>query len=212
VEFPKRSLKTYECQQLLPRLPVPSFSDTCTRYLKSVQPFLNSKQYERTEKIVQDFLVSESGQHLQHLLLNKAAKASTSWLEQWWNDLAYLTVRDPILINVNYGYGFRDDVRTTNNIGQSKRAALLIEGLLKFKQLLETETLEPDKVRSTPLCMVQYRYLFGTCRIPQETKDRVETVDISNVRYIIVVRNGQFYVLDVIDRDGTLLPVHSIES
>ena len=204
-------MRTYAYQSLLPKLPVPSLSDTCARYLRSVRPFLDSKQYERTERIVQDFLVSESGQHLQHLLLNKAAKASTSWLEQWWNDLAYLTVRDPVLINVNYGYGFKDDSRNTN-IDQPRRAALLIEGLLRFKQLLETESLEPDRDKSTPLCMVQYRYLFGTCRIPQEMKDRMETVDSSNVRYIIVARNGQFYVLDVIDKHGALLSVQIIEA
>jgi carnitine O-acetyltransferase len=205
-----KGIKTFAYQENLPKLPVPSLDDTCNRYLKSVQPFSNSIEYEKTRHIVKEFLQSKTGEQLQNWLLERAAKTSTSWLEEWWNHLAYLDVRDPILINVNYGYGLKDDP-TIEHMKQSKRAALLIDGLLKFRELIESETLELDRAKSTPLCMVQYKYLFGTCRVPEKTRDRMETATSSKALHIIVARHGQFYVLDVINEHGLSLPVNLIE-
>jgi carnitine O-acetyltransferase len=201
---------TFGYQESLPRLPVPYLKDTCSRYLKSVQPFLHSLEYEKTYHIIQEFLQSKTSEQLQNLLLERAAKASTSWLEEWWNHLAYLDVRDPILIHVNYGYGLKDDP-AMEHMKQSKRAALLIDGLLKFKELIEQQNLEVDQTKSTPLCMVQYTYLFGTCRIPHKTRDQVETAISSQIHHIMVARHGQFYTLDVMDEHGMSFPVNLIE-
>lgn len=210
MNFQKRTVKTYEFQKILPRLPVPSLGDTCARYLKSVQPFLNSESYEKTETIVKKFLISDSSQLLQNLLVNRASKTSTSWLETWWNDTAYLEVRDPILINVNYGYGLKDSL-DDEKMKQTRRAALLVDGILEFKRSLEMEILEPDASKSIPLCMTQYKYLFGACRIPHIKKDIVDKVDSSKIHHIIVARHGQFYLLNVYDKSGISLPVDSIE-
>ena len=39
---------------------------------------------------------------------------------------------------------------------------------LQFIAKLRTETLAPDDWRGKPLCMNQYRKLFGCTRVPQE--------------------------------------------
>jgi carnitine O-palmitoyltransferase 2 len=53
-----------------------------------------------------------------------------------------------------------------------------------------------------PLDMSQYKRLFSTTRIPRATKDELVTYETS--RHIAVLRNGHFYVFDVISNDGTV--------
>lgn len=64
-----RPLKTYEAQDSLPPLPVPSLQETIDKYLQSLIPLLNEEQLERTKKIAQDFIkVDGVGERLQSKL------------------------------------------------------------------------------------------------------------------------------------------------
>ena len=51
-----------------------------------------------------------------------------------------------------------------------------------------------------PLDMSQYSRLFSTTRIPRPVRDELVTDEKS--RHIAVLRNGHFYVFDVISSDG----------
>lgn len=39
----------------IPKLPVPKLKDTLEKYLVTVKPFLNLKQYNKTKLLVKDF-------------------------------------------------------------------------------------------------------------------------------------------------------------
>lgn len=41
--------------QNLPKLPVPKLSDTLSKYLKTVQPFLNNEEFATTSSLVKEF-------------------------------------------------------------------------------------------------------------------------------------------------------------
>ncbi|CAN0492382.1 unnamed protein product, partial [Ectocarpus sp. 8 AP-2014] len=47
---------------------------------------------------------------------------------------------------------------------QASRAASLLYSSLRFASAVRSETLPPDLWRDTPLCMAQYRRLFGAHR------------------------------------------------
>ena len=50
-----RNPSLYSCQSLLPTLPVPDLDDTLQRYLRSVRPLYDDLEYERMEKLAEEF-------------------------------------------------------------------------------------------------------------------------------------------------------------
>lgn len=65
--------KTFENDEKLPSLPVPSLSHTLERYLDSVKPFASQNEYYKTERMVKEFQ-NGIGNELHSKLLKKAAK------------------------------------------------------------------------------------------------------------------------------------------
>lgn len=64
--------------------------------------------------------------------------------------------------------------------------------------------------KAYPLDMSQYLRLFNTTRIPGRGKDRLLTHEES--RHVVVMRKGNMYAFDVIDRDGNLLKPAEIQA
>lgn len=58
-------------------------------------------------------------------------------------------------------------------------------------------------MKAFPLDMSQYGRLFGTTRIPQDKRDKLVTYEDS--RHILVIHNGNFYALDVINEAGNFV-------
>ena len=94
----------FKHQSQLPKLPVPSLEETLDRYLKSVHFLLSDAQFQQTTKVVNDFK-NGIGKELQRRLVARAESSQSSWLIDWWNDYAYMSYRDPVVINVNYFFG-----------------------------------------------------------------------------------------------------------
>ena len=164
----------------LPRLPIPTLSSTAAKYLESVKPHLTHAEFTKTESAVQTFLNSEQSKILQDRLQVRAADPSVrNWLSDWWNDVAYMGYRDPVVVFVSYFYVHLDDKRKPS---QAQRAAALLKSMLPFRGLVETREvrvcvlvvvnsreliyplvhsgqLEPEKVRGAPLSMDSYKWL-----------------------------------------------------
>ncbi len=66
---------TFEKQDSLPRLPIPTLSSTLTRFIKAVTPLLTPSQLKETKSTVNDFLLND-GAKLQSLLEEYDAKAA----------------------------------------------------------------------------------------------------------------------------------------
>ena len=69
---PDSSSRTFEYDSQLEKLPVPELKQSLDKYLKSIQPFVSSHDYENASKACYDFLHSGEGTTLQTLLLNKS--------------------------------------------------------------------------------------------------------------------------------------------
>lgn len=143
-----RTASTFANQSKLPKLPIPSLNETCSKYLESIKPFLQPSQLELSEKKVQEFQTG-LGQTLQKRLLNYAKSQPDNWLEELWLDKAYLSFRDPLLININWWCMFVDSPDRDRLLlhkpppkgvlsdYQIQRAAGLVNNFLNFKQLLD---------------------------------------------------------------------------
>jgi hypothetical protein len=89
----------YARQAEVPRLPVPPLADTASMFLRSARPHVTAEEFATTEKLMADFLKEGGlGQQLQQRLMQrKEDKPNTSWFNEWWNDVAYLTYRDTVV-------------------------------------------------------------------------------------------------------------------
>ena len=163
-------------QASLPRLPVPPLYSTLYKYLETIRPHLTTTEYARSEAVVREFGASPRAAELQKRLEARAAEPGTvNWLADWWNNVAYMAFRDPVVVNVSYFFLHMADPTIQD---APKRAATLIKAMLPFRTLVETcvvpgfffrqlvtsdigfsAQLEPEKVRGAPLCMDSYKWL-----------------------------------------------------
>lgn len=100
--------KLYALQASLPDLPVPNLEDTCSLYLKTLEPLLTPQELAHSKKAVQEFCESSVSKELQARLLKRKEEMDSkgrSWLIDWWNDYAYMGYRDPLVIFVSYFFG-----------------------------------------------------------------------------------------------------------
>ncbi|TIA79246.1 hypothetical protein E3P89_03431 [Wallemia ichthyophaga] len=187
--------KLYAQQSKLPRLPVPALEETLEKYLESAEPFLNADELKRSKQLVDNFK-SGQGVTLQQRLLDRSTKKE-NWLIDWWNSQGYLEPRDPVTPYSNYYFYHRHLIG--NN--QSTVAASLIKATLAFKHLVDSEQLEPENIKGTPLCTETYQFLFNSSRVPLKNSDKVVKFDQSN-QHVVVLSNNRFFKLDVNNSDN----------
>lgn len=193
------SKQTYKLQGSLPSLPVPSIESTITKYLKSIKPFVKSQEeYKQQEQLINDFFKTQ-GSTLQ-TRLEKLASSERNWLSKYWDDYAYLTYNDPVMPYVSYFYGHKD---LNNKIGcnQLLKATAIIDQAVDFQHLVNSETLQPELMRDTPLCMESFKYLFNGSRIPH-TKGTDSNVVYPMQGFIIVIKNGEYFKLFTHDQSS----------
>lgn len=90
---------TFAAQSDLPKLPVPELSDTLVKLKETLRPFArNESQYAETVKLVDEF-EHGLGPQLQDRLV-KRKDQTQHWLEEWWDDDAYLKYRDSVRYSV----------------------------------------------------------------------------------------------------------------
>ncbi|KAJ2329253.1 Carnitine O-acetyltransferase mitochondrial [Coemansia sp. RSA 2702] len=174
----------------LAKLPIPELHDTVARFTEAARPLFSADEFEACLAKLNDFVATQ-GPSLQARLAERSAQHE-NWLEEWWNEYAYFTNRASICFNVNYFFGFRDAPQT---MAQARVAATLIDSAVRFRDQLESGSMEPDNIRGKPMCMHQYQYMFATCRHPGEERDWTEVYQRSESSHIAVAHKGRFFVL-----------------
>lgn len=66
-------------------------------------------------------------------------------------------------------------------------------------------------VKTTPLDMSSYKYLFNSSRIPEKPEDTARKYDPATHNHIIVVRRGRFYEVEVVDASGEFLSAADLQ-
>ncbi|KAI0685797.1 acyltransferase ChoActase/COT/CPT [Cerioporus squamosus] len=194
----------------LPKLPVPPLSSTAAKYLETVEPHVTKEQFAKTQAAVQKFLDSEQSKVLQQRLQERAAQPGVAnWLADWWNETAYMAYRDPVVVYVSYFYVHVDDKTRPS---QAKRAAQLLKAVLPFRALVESEQLEPEKVRGAPLAMKSYEWLFHSSRYPTKPSDTAKKFDPATHNHVVFVRKNKFYKVALADKSGRELSATELEA
>ncbi|MBN3294655.1 CACP acetyltransferase, partial [Polypterus senegalus] len=195
----------------VPIQPVPPLKQTLQLYLRTLEPIVSASELEQSRLIVEEFGKKGGvGEHLQDSL-EKRARRTYNWVSEWWQHTAYLESRLPLAVHSNPAVALpRQDYRDWK--GQLQFAARLIAGVLDFKAKIESHTLVAEYMRGRPLCMDLYSQIFSSCRIPGPKHDNVLHFALTRrpPTHIIVVRNFQFFQLEVYNSDGTPLTVDQI--
>uniref|UniRef100_A0A8C6M094 Carnitine O-acetyltransferase b n=1 Tax=Nothobranchius furzeri TaxID=105023 RepID=A0A8C6M094_NOTFU len=186
----------------VPPQPVPPLTQTLQGYLKALEPLLPPEELSHTRRMVQEFgRPGGLGPHLQEGL-EKRARRTKNWISDWWVQWAYLESRQPLAVHSNPAISLpRRDFNDWRS--QLVFASKLIAAVLDFKAKIGQ--LPVEYMRGKPLCMELYPLLFSSCRIPGPKHDYV--AHHGNARrsptHITVVRNYQFFQLEVYNSDGS---------
>lgn len=189
----------YSFQGSLPRLPLPTVSDTMKRYLRSVRPLLDDENYARMEKLANEFQ-NGIGVKLQFYVMLKSWW-STNYVSDWWEEYVYLRGRSPLMVNSNF-YAIDAILSHPTNV-QTARAAAVIYSCLQYRRLIERQELEPILVQGlVPLCSWQYERLFNTTRIPGIEVDKI--VHYQDTKHIVVYHKGRYFKVLIYYRNRIL--------
>lgn len=213
--------KLYAKQHSLPKLPIPTISDTISRFLPTALPLAKSVDEKETLIIASDEFEGQAVELQKRLVERKEGEMKdSSWLQFWWNSLGYLQVRDPVVVNVSYFFHFSDDgtlpqYPTEKSLGVL-RAASLLHSTAQYRQLVASGELPHEaigrKEPKTPLCSVAYKYMFNACRVPRKDEDTYRIYDPSLHSHVIVACGGKFYSFDFVEKEsGEPLPLEVIE-
>ncbi|XP_019896694.2 peroxisomal carnitine O-octanoyltransferase isoform X2 [Esox lucius] len=201
--------RTFQHQDSLPLLPVPCLEGSLAKYLEAVRPFATAEEFQATTAIVKRF-GKGVGQDLHQKLLQRA-RIRRNWLEEWWLDAAYLELRLPSQLNVNFGgpAPYLEHCWPAMEGEQLPRTSLAIWHTLQFWDMLRTERLGPHKTDNTALDMDQFRMLFCTCKVPGVTKDSVINYFKTESEgpcpsHVVVMCKGRVFTFDVV-YDGNIL-------
>ncbi|XP_031173924.1 carnitine O-palmitoyltransferase 2, mitochondrial [Sander lucioperca] len=226
-------------QKSLPRLPIPKLEDTVKRYLAAQRPLLDVDQFRTTEKLAKDFQNGVGKQLHEELVAQDKKNMHTSYISGPWFDM-YLSARESVVLNFNPFMSFNPDPKTEYN-DQLVRATNMVCSAVRFMKTLRAGLLEPEvfhlnpaksdtdgfkrfirwvpsslswygayMVNAYPLDMSQYFRLFNSTRIPKSGRDELFTDE--KARHLLVMRKGNMYVFDIVDRDGNLVKPAEIQS
>ena len=195
---------TFHGQGNLPRLPVPSLQETMTKLTQVLWALQTEAEREHCKEIIEQFM-EKDGPQLQKLLQEYEAegiekRSIGSYVEEFWND-SYLAPDDSVVLNLNPFFVLEDgpDAKTAKH--PILRAASLTFASVKLASLLKQETLVPDIFKGKPLCMDQFKVLFGSCRIPHlHERDHVFVYPDST--HVVVMCRNQLYYFQALWDDG----------
>ncbi|XP_078526636.1 carnitine O-palmitoyltransferase 2, mitochondrial [Lissotriton helveticus] len=230
---------TMHYQNSLPRLPIPKLEDSIKRYLTAQKPLLDDEQYRKTEQLAQKFKQGVGKQLQEQLIAEDKKNKHTSYISDHWFDM-YLSARDSIVLNYNPFMSFTPDPKAEYN-DQLTRATNMTVSAMRFLKTIRAGYLEPEvfhlnpqksdtqafkklvrwvpsslswyvayMVNAYPLDMSQYFRIFNSTRLPRPNKDELVTDD--QAKHLLVLRNGHFYIFDVLDRDGNIVKASEIQA
>ncbi|KAG9051964.1 Carnitine O-acetyltransferase mitochondrial [Serendipita sp. 407] len=196
----------------LPGLPIPTIQSTAEKYLETTRPHLTPSEFRTTQLAVNEFISSPLVRRLQTRLEERAvsekSQGKNNWLIEWWNDIAYMSYRDPVVVFVSYFYVH---LAGEQGKGRDLRAAELLKGLLLFRDLVESQKLEPEKIKDYPLAMNSYKWLFNAARIPTAGSDTAKKYPADSHNHVVFIRKNRLYEIPVVV-NGKQLSVSELES
>ncbi|KLO07461.1 carnitine acetyl transferase [Schizopora paradoxa] len=211
---PPESSVTVASQKALGQLPVPQLSDTFARLRSSLKPLARSQEeLDSALKKVDEYEKSPLASALQERLVDRQ-KGTEHWLEEWWDNGAYMGYRDSVVVNVSYFYGFDAHPK---HLPQTSvhRAAALTRAMLLFRQKYKLGQLKPEATKEGPICMDTYRWMFDCCRVPGTSGldwaiSYAKEGENGNAGHVVVFRKNRAWKVDIA-KDAHILSTADLE-
>ncbi|KAI1791832.1 carnitine acetyl transferase [Ganoderma leucocontextum] len=207
---------TWAGQSSLPRLPVPSLSETLTKLKETLKPIAWSDQeYANAVKAVDQFGASAYARELQGRLQRHSEEPNRlHWLEEWWDDGGYLGYRDSVVVNVSYFYGFKDHPPSLPQT-PVHRAASLVRAVMTFREQYKLGQVPPEATKEGPICMDTWRWMFDCCRVPGPagldwSVSHAKQGENGRSGHVIVFYRGRVWKLEPW-QDGKLLSLDDLQ-
>ncbi|XP_065348241.1 peroxisomal carnitine O-octanoyltransferase [Cloeon dipterum] len=206
--------KTFGRDDTLPKLPVPELGKTIKKYLESVRPHVDDAAFKKTEAIAKQF-ENGVGKSLHEKLLERA-KTENNWVSKYWDQYAYLVLREPLIPYYSMGGSWdRNSLPWPKNSTMIQQASLYAYFLLEHWQLLRDQRLAPHKaVDGRPFTMLNFRNLYNTSREAGVHVDAIRShfrPDESCPSHMIIMCRGRFFVIDALSGHSGLLTAPELE-
>ncbi|XP_043980469.1 carnitine O-palmitoyltransferase 1, muscle isoform isoform X2 [Gambusia affinis] len=199
--FSGRRPLLYSFQAVLPRLPVPRVDDTIEKYLESVRPLLDDKQYKQMEILAHNFKENEASLLQRYLVLK--SWLAPNYVSDWWEEYIYLRSRSPIMVNSNFY--IMDFLYVTPTHRQAARAGNIVHAMLQYRRKLERGELAPMRALGTvPMCSTQMERMFNTTRIPGMETDFI--LHLTDRKHLVVFHRGRYFQVWLYTGERHLLP------
>mmetsp|Transcript_11155 Transcript_11155/g.21350 ORF Transcript_11155/g.21350 Transcript_11155/m.21350 type:complete len:779 (+) Transcript_11155:313-2649(+) len=190
---------TYAHQEELPRLPIPTLEETLDKFPVFLEAIQTPKEHEETKRVTHEFKKG-AGPKLQEALLEYEKEGYESgefgsYVEEFWNE-AYLSPDSSVVLNLNPFFVLEGGPDPKTASDQLRRAASLCFASVKLASMLKHETLKPDLIKGTPLCMDQFKVLFGSSRQPgsHDCDGSFDDVHVyGDSSHVLVLCKNQFY-------------------
>ncbi|KAI0628030.1 carnitine acetyl transferase [Trametes polyzona] len=206
---------TFAAQSSLPRLPVPALAETLAKLKESIRPIAWSEnEYADALRAVDQFASSEYARELQHRLLQRAEEPGRlHWLEEWWDDWAYMGFRESVVVNVSYYYGFKEHPAHLPQTALH-RAASIVRAAMLFREQFKLGQVPPEATKEGPICMDSWRWMFDCCRVPGPELDwcvsHAKEGDRGRSGHVVVLHRGRVWRIDPW-QNGQLLSLEELQ-
>ena len=189
---------------ITPKLPVPSLNATLDRFLTSLKPLLTPTEFSEAVKLTKVFSVKQ-GPYLQQKLV-QLADETENWAGYVSVQARYLGNRSSLVLTNGIGTLLRPINIGTFDIIHSM--SLYFCSALSFFEQTRDDKLPQDMFDGEPLCMRQYKKIFGVARLPGLKIDSYSYAPAS--RHIVAMHRGCIYKVPVYRR-GTEKHVNVME-
>lgn len=196
--------KTFDFQDELPRLPIPSLISTKSNLIEWIKPLVNNQKFKKTTDVIDRFF-EENGEaeKLQKKLLEWDQNKNESWLTPFWDEL-YLKHREGLPYSTNFNILVKgNQYKKHDSMSElAGKVGFLVTEL--YHEIIDGK-LEPSMFRGKPLDMGQYKKFFRSIRIPRMERDvfRVADFDKKNNHVVILYQNN-VYKVQVSDHEGLI--------
>ncbi|KHJ94411.1 hypothetical protein OESDEN_05661 [Oesophagostomum dentatum] len=149
---------------------------------------------------------------LQKLLEQRASKLD-NWLTPWWLNVAYLQARTPLPVVTSPGITL-PRFPCAGEDSQVEHAAKMTQATTEYYLKVMRNELPQDMSGKTPFEMGQYKFMFGTTRIPRKGCDelRYGHTNENQARHIVVIHNGHVFKMPVLNSAGQPLSVSALKN
>jgi carnitine O-acetyltransferase len=196
---------TFANQLSLPRLPIPTLHESLNKFLDFLEPLQDKKEQELAQQVVFDFL-KHDGPKLQDLLTRYEQEGTEmetigSYVEEFWNE-SDLAPDQSVVLNLNPFFVLEDGPDPKIAKDPLRRAASLTFCAIKLASSIRDQTLLPDTHKGKPLCMDQFKAVFGTARVPNLEGDEIDVYP--NSSHVAVISRHQMYYFQALWPDGAV--------